>query len=207
MLEVGVHNWVADNTASARRSLVESVLSDEGLRDRVLAHNLTSTDKTKLKAAYEACFNLQFKKTCSNCYLDAYHLIRNKEKSTIMAKCKYTLKAGANITWDNTFYNNTNLTDEVAEAFVAKFPTTKFFAVKPELDAPELDAPELDAPELDAPELDAPELDAPELDAPELDNLEGMTAEESKKEKKRKADAARREREKAAKLAAQTDLS
>ena len=192
MLEVGVHNWVADNTASARRSLVESVLSDEGLRDRVLAHNLTSTDKAKLKAAYEACFNIQFKKTCSNCYLDAYHLIRNKEKSTIMARCKYTLKAGANITWDNTFYNNTNLTDEVAEAFVAKFPTTKFFAVKPELDAPE---------------LDAPELDAPELDAPELDNLEGLTAEESKKEKKRKADAARREREKAAKLAAQTDLS
>ena len=192
MLEVGVHNWVADNTASARRSLVESVLSDEGLRDRVLAHNLTSTDKTKLKAAYEACFNLQLKKTCSNCYLDAYHLIRNKEKSTIMARCKYTLKAGANITWDNAFYNNTNLTDAVAEAFVAKFPTTKFFAVKPELDAPE---------------LDAPELDAPEIDAPELDNLEGLTAEESKKEKKRKADAARREREKAAKLAAQTDLS
>ena len=83
-------------------------------------------------------------------------------------------------------------TDEVAEAFVAKFPTTKFFAVKPELDAPE---------------LDAPELDAPELDAPELENLEGMTAEESKKEKKRKADAARRERERAAKLATQTDLT
>ena len=122
MLGVGVHNWVADNTASARRSLVESVLSDEGLRDRVLAHNLTSTDKTKLKAAYEACFNTQFVKTCSNCYLDAYHLIRNKEKSTIMARCKYTLKAGANITWDNTFYNNTNLTDEVAEAFVGEVP-------------------------------------------------------------------------------------
>jgi len=177
MRDVGVHNWVADNTASARRSLVESVLSDEGLRDRVLAHNLTGADKRKIKAAYEACFNTQFKKTCSNCYLDAYHLIRNKEKSTIMAKCKYTLKAGANITWDNTFYNNTNLTDEVAEAFVAKFPTTKFFAVKPE------------------------------LDAPELENIEGMTAEEIKKEKKRKADAARRERERLAKQAAQTDLT
>lgn len=197
MLEVGVHNWVADNTASARRSLVESVLSDEGLRDRVLAHNLTSTDKTKLKAAYEACFNLQFKKTCSNCYLDAYHLIRNKEKSTIMARCKYTLKAGANITWDNTFYNNTNLTDEVAEAFVAKFPTTKFFAVKPEV----IETEQHDA---DGPEGES---GVEGIDAPELDNLEGTTAEESKKEKKRKADAARREREKAAKLAAQTDLS
>ena len=197
MLGVGVHNWVADNTASARRSLVESVLSDEGLRDRVLAHNLTSTDKTKLKAAYEACFNTQFVKTCSNCYLDAYHLIRNKEKSTIMARCKYTLKAGANITWDNAFYNNTNLTDAVAEAFVAKFPTTKFFAVKPEV----IETEQHDAV---GPEGEA---GVDGIDAPEIDNLEGMTAEESKKEKKRKADAARREREKAAKLAAQTDLS
>lgn len=196
MLEVGVHNWVADNTASARRSLVESVLSDEGLRDRVLAHNLTSTDKTKLKAAYEACFNTQFVKTCSNCYLDAYHLIRNKEKSTIMARCKYTLKAGANITWDNTFYNNTNLTDEVAEAFVAKFPTTKFFAVKPEV-----------VETVKTPEGPTGEMGQAGSYGICLDNLEGMTAEESKKEKKRKADAARREREKALKLTAQTELS
>lgn len=114
-----------------------------------------------------------------------------------MAKCKYTLKAGANITWDNTFYNNTNLTDEVAEAFVAKFPTTKFFAAKPEV----IETEQHDA---NGPEGEA---GVEGIDAPELDNLEGMTAEESKKEKKRKAAAARRERERAAKVAAQTELS
>lgn len=110
-----------------------------------------------------------------------------------MARCKYTLKAGANITWDNMFYNNTNLTDEVAEAFVAKFPTTKFFAVKPEV--------------VETVEVEAAEAGVEGIDAPELGNLEGMTAEESKKEKERKADAARRERERAAKAAAQTELS
>jgi hypothetical protein len=207
MQDVGVHNWVADNTASARRSLVESVLSGEGLRGRVLAHNLTGADKRKIKAAYEACFNTQFKKTCSNCYLDAYHLIRNKEKSTIMAKCKYTLKAGANITWDNTFYNNTNLTDEVAEAFVAKFPTTKFFAVKPETipDGPtgEMGHADPDGVRLDG-DANGP---AGDVGVDGIENLEGMTAEEIKKEKKRKADAARRERERLAKQAAQTDLT
>ena len=133
MVRAGVHNWVADETASARRSLVESVLSDQELGTRVLSHSLTTNDKRRIAKAYEVCFNTQFKKTCANCYADAYLTIRNKNLTEIMDKCKYTLKNGAVIEFDNKPYTNKNLTNEVAEAFMAKFPTNRFFIMAPEV--------------------------------------------------------------------------
>lgn len=50
-----------------------------------------------------------------------------------MDKCKYTLKNGAVIEFDNKPYTNKNLTNEVAEAFMAKFPTNRFFIMAPEV--------------------------------------------------------------------------
>ena len=131
MTGAGVHNWVADETASARRSLVESVLADKELGARVLSHSLTTNDKRRIAKAYDACFNTQFRKTCANCYADAYLTIRNKNLTEIMDKCKYTLKNGAVIEFDNKPYTNKNLTNEVAEAFMAKFPTNHFFILAP----------------------------------------------------------------------------
>ena len=133
MTGAGVHNWVADETASARRSLVESVLADKELGARVLSHSLTTNDKRRIAKAYEACFNTQLRKTCANCYADAYLTIRNKNLNEIMDKCKYTLKNGAVIEFDNKPYSNKNLTNEVAEAFMAKFPTNRFFVLAPEV--------------------------------------------------------------------------
>ena len=133
MSGAGVHNWVADETASARRSLVESVLSDKELGARVLSHSLTTNDKRRIAKAYEACFNTPFRKTCANCYADAYLTIRNKNLTEIMDKCKYTLKNGAVIEFENKPYTNKNLTDEVAEAFMAEFPTNRFFILAPEV--------------------------------------------------------------------------
>ena len=133
MTGAGVHNWVADETASARRSLVESVLADKELGTRVLSHSLTTNDKRRIAKAYDACFNTQFRKTCANCYADAYLTIRNKNLTEIMDKCKYTLKNGAVIEFGNKPYTNKNLTNEVAEAFMAKFPTNRFFILAPEV--------------------------------------------------------------------------
>ena len=48
-----------------------------------------------------------------------------------MDKCKYVLKNGAVIEWENKPYSNKNLTNEVAEAFMAKYPTNRFFSVAP----------------------------------------------------------------------------
>lgn len=141
MVKVGVNNWVADNTAGARRSLVESVLQDEGLGSRVLSHSLTTNDKKRIAAAYEACFNTQFRKTCSNCHADAFFTIRNKNLTEIMDKCKYSLKNGAVIELDNKPYTNKNLTNEVAEAFMAKFPTNRFFVIAPEVKTKAPEAP------------------------------------------------------------------
>ena len=50
-----------------------------------------------------------------------------------MDKCKYTLKNGAVIEFGNKPYTNKNLTNEVAEAFMAKFPTNRFFILAPEV--------------------------------------------------------------------------
>ena len=147
----GVHNWVSDDTASARRSLVESVLADEQLKERTLAHKLTTNDKRRIAQAYQVCFNIPFKKTCANCFEDAYYLIRNKNKNEIMDKCKYVLKNGAVIEWENKPYSNKNLTNKVAEAFMAKYPTNRFFSVAPTTEKKDLrpEAPK-DNPFLDS---------------------------------------------------------
>ena len=197
----GVHNWLADETAGAMRSFVESVLADEGVKSRVIAHSLNGTDKKAIDKAYYICFNCKLKKTCSNCYADAYFLIRNKDLSTIMEKCKYGLKNGVVLEWEGKFYNNTNLTNEVAEAFLEKFPTTKWFAVKPE---PIIDENTKTGQEgaMGHDDPDGASGAAGEDGIETIDPYAGMTAEEIKKAKRREADAAKREAKKAATEAA-----
>lgn len=190
----GVHNWLADETAGAMRSFVESVLADEGIKTRVGKHNLSGSDKKAIDKAYYICFNCALKKTCSNCYADAYFLIRNKDLSTIMEKCKYRLKNGAILEWEGKFYNNTNLTDEIAEAFLEKFPTTKWFAVKPAEVIEETSEMIID---------ENSEIPGEIIETdPDSGPYAGMTPEEIKKAKRREADAAKRAEKKAASEAA-----
>ena len=176
---MGGFNWLADETTGAMRSFVESVLADEGIKDRVGVHKLNSADKKAIDKAYYICFNTKLKKTCSNCYADAYFLIRNKDLSTIMKKCNYSLKNGAVIEFEGKFYTNANLTDEIAEAFIEKFPTTKFFAVVPALKEVENIDENIDDP------------------------YAGMTPNEIKNAKRREADRKKKAAADAAKLAAE----
>lgn len=183
---VGFSNWLADQTTGAMRSFVESVLADEGIRERVGAHKLNSADKKAIDKAYLICFNTKLKKTCSNCYADAYFLIRNKDLTTIMKKCNYSLKNGAVIEWKGNFYNNTNLTDEVAAAFIEAFPTTKFFSVVPAVKVVENIEETMGETMEETPNA-----------------YEGMTPDEIRKAKRREADRQKKAVAEAAKLAAE----
>ena len=65
-------------------------------------------------------------KGCSDCYRDAYILIRTKLKTlgVMPTKSNYTLKAGAMIhpVGTSKFYTNPLPSDAVAEEFLSKFP-------------------------------------------------------------------------------------
>lgn len=78
-------------------------------------------------------------KGCSDCYRDAYALIKIQlKKNPTMAEknqCGYRLKAGALVQFfgESTVYTNHNLTDEVAERFLKKNPAMKkLFAEMPD---------------------------------------------------------------------------
>ena len=103
-----------------------------GLRERFDAP-YNSTDKELIEKLYLAVLGKSFMPTsCQNCYHDAVveiylHL---KNFGTMAEKCQYRLKAGAIINasgFENgKIYTNENLTDEVAAAFLKKFPKQSF---------------------------------------------------------------------------------
>ena len=71
---------------------------------------------------------------CRDKYKDALIEIYAKlqTKTDMELNTKARLVAGVVLFWDNTHYTNANLTDEVASAFLAKFPQRKdWFAVLP----------------------------------------------------------------------------
>lgn len=101
--------------------------------------SLSSSDKSEIERYYHEALGKTFHKTsCSNCYYDAaieiyLYLKRNgkmKEKSN------YGLKNGILLQPEfgsSNFYTNANLTDEVAEKYLAKKPSNiTLFSVYPE---------------------------------------------------------------------------
>lgn len=101
--------------------------------------SLSSSDKSEIERYYHEALGKTFHKTsCSDCYHDAaieiyLYLKRNgkmKEKSN------YGLKNGILLQPEfgsSNFYTNANLTDEVAEKYLAKHPSNiKLFSVYPE---------------------------------------------------------------------------
>lgn len=57
-----------------------------------------------------------------------------------MKPCKYKLKNNVVLQFQNGVYTNANLTDEVAEAYLAKYPDTTYFAEKKAIEVSEKQA-------------------------------------------------------------------
>ena len=89
----------------------------------------SSFDKQSIAQLYYEVLGKEFKPTtCQQCYHDAlieiYLYLKRENK--MKAKCNYRMRAGFIIncpTFHNgTVYTNANLTDEVAEEYIAAFP-------------------------------------------------------------------------------------
>lgn len=78
---------------------------------------------------------------CSDRFLDALFMCRKQLKTYgIMKPCKYRLKNNVVLQFQNNVYTNANLTDEVAEAYLAKYPNTTYFAEKKVIEVSEKQA-------------------------------------------------------------------
>lgn len=75
---------------------------------------------------------------CTDRFLDALFMCRKQLKTYgIMKPCNYKLKNNVVLQFQNGVYTNANLTDEVAEAYLAKYPNTTYFAEKKPIEASE----------------------------------------------------------------------
>ena len=75
---------------------------------------------------------------CSDRFLDALFMCRKQLKTYgIMEPCNYKLKNNVVLQFQNNVYTNANLTDEVAEAYLAKYPNTTYFAEKKPIEVSE----------------------------------------------------------------------
>lgn len=100
---------------------------------------LTPLDKARIEELYSQVLKKKFKKTsCSDCYKDSAieMFLFLKKYGEMKKECLYQLKNGALIQMgfgSSEMYTNENLTDEVAEQYLAKFPNKKnLFAKLPE---------------------------------------------------------------------------
>ena len=75
---------------------------------------------------------------CTDRFLDALFMCRKQLKTYgIMKPCNYKLKNNVVLQFQNNVYTNANLTDEVAEAYLAKYPNTTYFAEKKPIEVSE----------------------------------------------------------------------
>ena len=75
---------------------------------------------------------------CTDRFLDALFMCRKQLKTYgIMKPCNYRLKNNVVLQFQNNVYTNANLTDEVAEAYLAKYPNTTYFAEKKPIEVSE----------------------------------------------------------------------
>lgn len=101
--------------------------------------SLSSSDKQEIEALYGEVIDKKFVRTsCNDCYRDAViemsvYLRKNgkmKEKSNYRLKNGVLLQMGFG---SSDFYTNANLTDEIAESYLAKYPeNVNYFAKLPE---------------------------------------------------------------------------
>lgn len=101
--------------------------------------SLTQSDKAEIENLHKEILDRKMVHTsCSNCYSDAVItlLLYIRKHGRFKEKTAYRLKNGVLLQMEfgsSTFYTNDNLTDKVAEEYLAKFPeNSKLFSVLPE---------------------------------------------------------------------------
>lgn len=116
-------------------NLLEVVNKLEVLRGQTA---LSAFDKSDIELMYREVLGKDFVKTsCNDCYHDAVieMYLYLKRTGNMKEKSNYTLKNGVLLQIEfgsNTMYTNANLTDEVAENYLAKNPKGEiFFASMP----------------------------------------------------------------------------
>ena len=101
--------------------------------------SLSSSDKAEIESLYALVLDKKFVRTsCSDCYHDAViemSVYLNKN-GKMKEKSEYGLKNGVVLQMEfgsSEMYTNANLTDEVAEKYLAKYPDNiKYFSKKPD---------------------------------------------------------------------------
>jgi hypothetical protein len=101
--------------------------------------SLTQSDKAEIEKLHIEVLDRKMAHTsCSNCYSDAVTmlLLYIRKHGGFKEKTAYRLKNGVLLQMEfgsSKFYTNDNLTDKVAEEYLAKFPeNSKLFSVLPE---------------------------------------------------------------------------
>lgn len=99
----------------------------------------SAIDKDEIEHWYKEVTGKTFVRTsCSDCYHDAVIecIVYLKKHGKMKEKTEYTLKAGVLLQMEfgsRDFYTNANMTDEIAETYLGKYPENiKFFAEYPE---------------------------------------------------------------------------
>lgn len=119
----------------------EAKAMTEQLRERGKA-SFSASEKVTIERLYAEVLGKKFRVTsCQRCYHDAVleialYLRKHNTMPTIEKK-QYTLRAGFIIRaaefHDGKVFSNANLTDEIAEEYLAKYPhMAKYFATIPE---------------------------------------------------------------------------
>lgn len=114
------------------------VVSDR-LKELGSIASLSYSDKAEIERLYKEVLDKKFIRTsCNDCYRDAVieMNVYLKKNESMKEKSEYGLKNGALLQMgfgSSEMYTNANLTDEIAEKYLAKNPSgIKFFAKKPE---------------------------------------------------------------------------
>ena len=114
------------------------VVSDR-LKELGSIASLSYSDKAEIERLYKEVLDKKFIRTsCNDCYRDAVieMNVYLKKNGSMKEKSEYGLKNGALLQMgfgSSEMYTNANLTDEIAEKYLAKNPGgIKFFAKKPE---------------------------------------------------------------------------
>ena len=101
--------------------------------------SLSYSDKTEIEQLYKEVLDKKFVRTSGNdCYRDAIIEMRVylKKNGSMKEKSEYALKNGVLLQMEfgeSEFYTNANMTDEVAEKYLGKYPDgIKFFSKKPD---------------------------------------------------------------------------
>ena len=93
---------------------------------------LSYPQKSRVEELTRLILNAEVRQcNCTDRFLDALFLCRKQLKTYgLMKPCKYKLKNNVVLQFQNGVYTNANLTDEIAEAYLSKYPNTTYFAEK-----------------------------------------------------------------------------